>query len=958
MKNQQRYILPLIALALLFVPKAMAQETEEAQYKTAPPQPGDTAVRVNALEYMLQKPQVSKRYEKKSFADRFFLEAGIGLNNTLTRQASTYIDWRRFGVNTNIAFGDWITPEHGVRIALEADLFRHKDISNHAKAFGFSADYMMNFSAVGNRVYEKPHRFEVIGLAGFDVLRSHISGKKKWVPGLHLGLRGQANVSRYTYIYIEPRATLYSEKLLQRQNRYGLRPALSLNVGAGYRLVPGWRINTEEFTTSGHFLENTFLSLSGGVNFLGGSQFSKWKHRGGPRAILGLGKWFSPSSGLRLSFGMMSYGQGKQHRHAKGGAIALDYMLNMHNVFGGYKPDRVFYVNALAGVSYSYMQTGTGKRWLPGFGVGLQPNVRVASGMTLFLEPRVDLYPKKYNAYNYTFGSGDVAFSLLAGINFQQTGDMIVVRERNAAFQNVAWYDHTFVDATIGASIPIRGYSLRHVRSTLSPATHIGFGKWFTALSGVRLKAEAGRAEWDRGRSNTFINLGADYMLNLSNLTSGYRPNRKVELVGLLGLDAASLRYNQRFYVGANVGLKGLWNVSPTFSLFLEPELYAYDNDFLPGTTASSFKLDLLANLSAGMQFNINATTGSALKSYEKDDVRPFYMLSAGVAMMAAGMRSAPTVGGVGRIGYGQWFSPVSAWRVSLGADAFRHKEGRKRHYSGLLTAGADYLIDITAATFGADDDRPFSVRAVAGANLGAWYERGKTHFSPDLHAGLQLAVRVGFNGWELFAEPQMAYQCYSQTTDKFAHIFPTLQLGVNYTYRRGDRTNADRPYKNFAEVLVGAGAYSGTVTAARGFTRKLTLNYGAAYGRYVSARGAVRLGINQTHIPKLRKGSNNGSDLTTLRIDYLHSLLPQDNGSFHLRGVAGVNIDMHKYKDCTRWGAGVNVGVQAAYEVSPRVEIFAEPTLTIISKSIKSGHTNHPVEGEGKLLIGTRINF
>ena len=182
MKNQQRYILPLIALALLFVPKAMAQETEEVQYKTAPPQPGDTAVRVNALEYMLQKPQVSKRYEKKSFADRFFLEAGIGLNNTLTRHASTYIDWHRFGVNTNIAFGDWITPEHGVRIALEADLFRHKDISNHAKAFGFSADYMMNFSAVGNRVYEKPHRFEVIGLAGFDVLRSYISGKKKWVP--------------------------------------------------------------------------------------------------------------------------------------------------------------------------------------------------------------------------------------------------------------------------------------------------------------------------------------------------------------------------------------------------------------------------------------------------------------------------------------------------------------------------------------------------------------------------------------------------------------------------------------------------------------------------------------------------------------------------------------------------------------------------------------------------------
>lgn len=129
--------------------------------------------------------------------DRAFLEAGFGLNNTLRRNTTANMDWGHFGFNGRVAFGDWLTPEHGFRIGLEGNIFRRTGISNKAKAYGISADYLMNLSAIASRNYEYPRTFEVIGTAGFDILRSHMDGEVKWASGLHLGLRGQV-----TYLII------------------------------------------------------------------------------------------------------------------------------------------------------------------------------------------------------------------------------------------------------------------------------------------------------------------------------------------------------------------------------------------------------------------------------------------------------------------------------------------------------------------------------------------------------------------------------------------------------------------------------------------------------------------------------------------------------------------------------------------------------------------------------------
>lgn len=923
---------------------------------TAKAQTGQSILKESAMEYMLQKPAVAKRFASKHFLDRFFLEAGMGVNNTLRRNTTAYMDWAHFGLDANVAVGDWITPEHGVRLSFGGHIFRRTGIANKAKTFGISADYLMNLTAIGSRVHNVQSPIEFIGVAGLDLQRSHMDGTAKWAHGVHLGLRGQANLSYYTYLYIEPRVSVFDDNLLHRDSRLGWRPTVSIQAGVGYRMNPGYRENTAEWKSSRNLLSRTFVSFGAGPSMILNGNREVWKEQQGARVYGSLGKWFDPYSAIRLNAGLVEYNQpGANSRHIKGGYLGVDYMLNMHNVFGGYNPNRRFYINGVAGASYSYLQSGKGKKWIPGAGFGLQANVGLGKVSSLFIEPRVDFYPNTYGANAYTSKNLDIAASLLAGITLEQTWEMENIRERNADFKNTAWYDHVFLEGSVGGMFPIRSYSLHNVSSSVSPTARVGLGKWFTPLSGVRLRAEANHAKWDKNKSSAFVNLGADYLWNISNATRGYRDDSHLELIGVVGLDAASYRKKDKLYIGANLGLKGLWNVSPQVSLFLEPTIYAYDNAFLPGTTASSFKIDLLAAMRAGMQFNIQANEAHETAWYERDDQRTFYTLSAGGVMSAIGFRSHQNMGATARAGFGRWFSPVSAWRVSAGTQAMRHTGGKRVQYSGKLYAGADYITDFTAASLGENPDRVMSVRSLFGANLALRYKGGKSTFCPDVHAGFQVAAALG-KGWEVYAEPQLAYQLEADMDDKAERLLPSLQFGMNYAFRRGDRVADNSEAKRFVEVSLGTGAYSGTVTTASPLGRKFTFSYGAAYGEKIGKHSAYRVGINRTLVHKRSKNAE-GSQLTQLHADYMQNLLPHDDGKFHLRAAAGLSINAHALPDKTRWAPGMNLSTQASYNVAPSVEVYVEPMVTMMGKTI-TGRTSHPMEGEGKLMFGARMNF
>lgn len=60
-------------------------------------------------------------------------------------------------------------------------------------------------------------------------------------------------------------------------------------------------------------------------------------------------------------------------------------------------------------------------------------------------------------------------------------------------------------------------------------------------------------------------------MLNLSSWLSGYYPERKFEISAFVG-PSLMLR-SQKIYPAVNAGLIGSWNITPSWSLYLEPKL-------------------------------------------------------------------------------------------------------------------------------------------------------------------------------------------------------------------------------------------------------------------------------------------------------------------------------------------------------------------------------------------------
>ena len=82
---------------------------------------------------------------------------------------------------------------------------------------------------------------------------------------------------------------------------------------------------------------------------------------------------------------------------------------------------------------------------------------------------------------------------------------------------------------------------------------------------------------------------------------------------------------------------------------------------------------------------------------------------------------------------------------------------------------------------YGYDNDRIVSVHAFSGVGLGYLDERQRTSFSPDLHVGGQLRVRLSPK-LDLFAEPCLTGRFITvKTAGK--HVAPhfSTQFGISY---------------------------------------------------------------------------------------------------------------------------------------------------------------------------------
>lgn len=935
--------------------------TATAQDDNSAKQPQQAAkLEGSALDYMLQGPRVTKRYDHKVFGDHLFLEGGAGFT-TMPNKASRF-NTSRPGILGDVALGDWVSPEHGWRLGVNSGFYKLGN--SKYKTVSLSVDYLLNITAVANATYKQRKPFEVFGVAGGNLIYSRYKGKTTHGLGVHLGLRGQYNFSKLTYIYIEPQVGLYQDKVFHLTNLHHFRPVGNVLAGLGYSLMTNPDRSNDKADGGNFFHDGTFFSLGIGPSTMAGSQLYMFKRNVGMHAQMSVGKWFDPYNALRLSAHTSVYkGYPRRGELLRGIGGRVDYMLNLHNLFGGPRQDRRIWVNALAGASYSYMREKDDHRNRWGLGAGLQGNLRVSKNADLFLEPRVDIYGNEYIKHSSTTAKWDVMPTVLAGVTFHNSTDASERRENNATFQTDHWTSHFFVEAAGGVTMPAKPKSVKHPEDYLGPKAFVGLGKWFAPTVGARVWAEAGQMKQQPNRSSKFMGMGADFLWNITNTFHGYKEDRPCELIAGIGISGSTLANQKHLYFGGNASLKGLWHVTRLFGLYLEPQLRINPDNYLK-QSGSSANLDFPVALMLGAQLDLTGgyDRAKAREAFDEEGKGTFVSLGLGSGVQANNMRTWDYYGWQGQFAFGRWFSPTSAWRTTL--SGLKKNYGRRRHYAEIML-GADYMADLTAMTYGYRKDRPVRLIGFLGGALGADYMYGgKSTFSPNLHFGGQFAVRAGSQA-EIFLEPQLAYKMGTRYQSRLDHWHPSLLLGVTYNMKasEGKTARSEKPkYRQFVNIGLGSGYHTLTATVMQPRNRKITFEAGVGYGRWWNEISGWHVALHNSTLQTYGKGNRN---ITALQANYLIDLIAPfsskkaDERVFQLTGTlgAGLYINNRKNED-TRFAPGVQAALQIGARVAQNVDIYLEPAADVYSSNILKHSTSHPAEGEVRLQLGTRIHF
>lgn len=146
----------------------------------------------SALDHMLQRPRVSKTYKDKTLFDHLFVDAGLGISAMGPG-----------GITTNglgeLNIGDWFTPEHGMRLHFDGGIFKPDGF--RTKYVGGGLDYLLNLTALSQYGNDyQPRTFELYGIAGLGYHYSRQEGISARGLDVHIGLRGQAALSPFTYL--------------------------------------------------------------------------------------------------------------------------------------------------------------------------------------------------------------------------------------------------------------------------------------------------------------------------------------------------------------------------------------------------------------------------------------------------------------------------------------------------------------------------------------------------------------------------------------------------------------------------------------------------------------------------------------------------------------------------------------------------------------------------------------
>ena len=475
-----------------------------------------------------------------------------------------------------IDVGWQFAPSHSLRTTLLAGNFSRKIDNETLTRIGLQTDYLLNVTSFISG-YNPGRIFEFSTLAGLGYQCSSFAGTTKHIGELHLGMHLKLHPTSHVDFYIEPRFTILTDGIDHsfQKNWHKYDMTYGAVVGMNYRFK-AWKPFGKIRTLEGDkFMDNTFISIAAGGQFQASrltNEIGLTKSIG-PHFSLSVGKWLIPALGLRLSgfrsddtwhkkeivatddnpgeefYEMSTYTGGR-----------LEGMLDATDFFNGHQLHPRFSANILAGGELGYIKKENGyhpaKGGYTGFTGGVQLKYRFADEISLFIEPRTTFASyslktsEKEQGRNVAKKYTDNLFNINIGIEIQRANE----ENRMARSLNREVFTPSFfVSGGIGFSTPIqvKRYALKRYFDFQAIITA---GRIFTPLSSLRLGIDFGPFSVDLKEGEAKYNMPSgslDYMLNLTNLMTGYDPERKYDVQLFAGI-VASMRLKQEnsFFIG------------------------------------------------------------------------------------------------------------------------------------------------------------------------------------------------------------------------------------------------------------------------------------------------------------------------------------------------------------------------------------------------------------------------
>lgn len=193
----------------------------------------------------------------------------------------------------------------------------------------------------------------------------------------------------------------------------------------------------------------------------------------------------------------------------------------------------------------------------------------------------------------------------------------------------------------------------------------------------------------------------------------------------------------------------------------------------------------------------------------------------------------------------------------------------------------------------------------------------------------------------------------------------PQLLVGLDYNIQRSSANGGLREAPQHPNVLslgMGTGVSSENFGDRRGFGPRLSYVVDMSYGRWIDGVNGVQGGLSNSVIQRRGKGNEN---LTSIHAGYMMNIKSAvmgentDSHTFQLTGIAAASLNIASWENHdTKVAPGLMGAIQAGVRVSPTVELYLEPSATLLSKKIAITPKNHPIESELKLTIGTKVRF